>query len=236
MIGYLLAYLAISLLLLAVLGPVGMSKTYLDKYEADHDRYIQTTKLDTYKRWRQRPELNPPDNNLAARIAFVDEYTARSEFIGEQLRRAIYEFLIDVYKVAMVIILVLRFGRKPLRKLLQGMIENVRKGKEDAWVIGWWLSSKADPKAIFHSDEIGGWNAVRWRNATNDRLLDAGRVEMDPVKAKAIWKEWQQNWLKHTPYTLLYEVSYNHALHKRFTDVEFNAIFTYYNLDSWFPG
>ena len=86
------------------------------------------------------------------------------------------------------------------------MIENIRQNKEDAWVIGWWLSSKADPKAIFHSDEIGGWNAVRWRDATNDRLLEAGRVEMDPVKAKAIWKEWQHNWLKHTPYTLLYEV------------------------------
>ncbi len=126
MIGYLLAYLAISLLLLATLGPVGMSKTYLEEYEADHDRYIQTTKLDTYKRWRQRPELNPPDDDLAVRIAFVDEYSSRPEFIGEQLRRATYAFLIDVFKVAMVIILVLHFGRKPLRELLQGMIENVR--------------------------------------------------------------------------------------------------------------
>lgn len=126
MIGYLLAYLAISSLLLAALGPVGLSKTYLEEYEADHDRYIQTTKLDSYKRWRQRPELNPPDDDLAVRIAFVDEYTARPEFIGEQLRRAIYAFLIDVFKVAMVIILVLHFGRKPMRELLQGMIEKVR--------------------------------------------------------------------------------------------------------------
>jgi len=126
MIGYLLAYLAISLLLLAALGPVGLSKTYLEEYEADHDRYIETTKLDSYKRWRQRRELNPPDDDLAVRFAFVDEYRARPEFIGEQHRRTIYAFLIDIFKVAMVIILVLHFGRKPLRELLKGMIENVR--------------------------------------------------------------------------------------------------------------
>ncbi len=126
MIAYLLAYLAVSSLLLVVLGPVGMSATYLEEYEADHDRYIKTTKLDTYKRWRQRPELNTPDDDLAARIAFVDEYTARPEFIGEQRRRATYAFLIDIFKVAMLILLVLHFGRKPFGELLHGMIENVR--------------------------------------------------------------------------------------------------------------
>jgi peptide/nickel transport system substrate-binding protein len=116
------------------------------------------------------------------------------------------------------------------------MIENIRHGKEDAWVIGWWLGTKIDPTSLFHSKSIGGFNGVRFRDELNDRLLDEGRLETDLKKAKDIWRRWQHNWLKHMPYTLLYERSYNHALHKRFTDVEFNAIFTYYNLDSWFSG
>ncbi|MFQ5843378.1 MAG: ABC transporter substrate-binding protein [Planctomycetota bacterium] len=114
------------------------------------------------------------------------------------------------------------------------MIENIRQGQEDAWVIGWWLSSKIDPKALFHSDSIGGFNGVRFRNALNDRLIDEGRLEMDLQRARDIWRRWQRNWLTYMPYTLLYEVSYNHTLHKRYANVEFNAIFTYYNLDSWF--
>ena len=126
MIGYFLFYLAVSLLLLAALGPVGMSKTYLDVYEADHDRYIETTKLKTYVLWRQRPDLNLPSDELAARIAFVDEYTRRPEFVSEQRRRAIYGFLIDVFKVTMIIVLVVHFGRKPLRNLVNEMIQGVR--------------------------------------------------------------------------------------------------------------
>ncbi len=124
-IVYLLAYLAVSSLLLIVLGPVGMSPDYLEKFEADHDRYIETTKLDDYKRYRQRPELNSPDEDLAARIAFVDEYTARPEYIAEQRRRTTYGLLIDFFKVGMVIFLVLHFARKPLGELVQGMIETV---------------------------------------------------------------------------------------------------------------
>lgn len=125
LIVYLLAYLAVSSLLLVVLGPVGMSAAYLEEFEADHDRYTRTTKLDAYKRWHQRPELNPPDEDLAARIAFVEEYRVRPEFIAEQRRRATYGFLIDIFKVAMVIFLVLHFARKPMGELVRGMIETV---------------------------------------------------------------------------------------------------------------
>ncbi|MCZ6572502.1 MAG: ABC transporter substrate-binding protein, partial [Planctomycetota bacterium] len=73
------------------------------------------------------------------------------------------------------------------------MIENIRHGKEDAWVIGWWLGTKIDPTSLFHSKSIGGINGVRFRDELNDRLLDEGRLETDLKKAKDIWRRWQHN-------------------------------------------
>ena len=132
MIGYFLVYLTGSVSLLVALGPVGMSKSYLDEFKSDHDRYLETIKLEAHKRWSQRPELNPPDENLAARIVFVEEYTSRPRFVAEQKRRAIYGTLIDLFKVAMVIILVVHFARKPLGELLDNTIESVRATMERA--------------------------------------------------------------------------------------------------------
>lgn len=126
LVGFLLVYLVVSVLLNLTLGPSGMSKDYLKEYKANHDRYLETIKLDAYKRWRQRPELNPPDNGLADRIAFVSEYTARPKYVAEQQRRGTYGLLTDFFNVAMVIFLVFHFARKPVRELVEGMIESVR--------------------------------------------------------------------------------------------------------------
>ena len=132
MIGYFLVYTTVSVLLLLALGPVGMSKSYLDEFKPDHDRYIETIKLKEYKRWNQRPELNPPGEDLAARIAFVQEYASRPEFIAEKKRRAIYGTLIDLFNVAMVGILVVHFASKPLRQFLDNTIDGVRTTMERA--------------------------------------------------------------------------------------------------------
>jgi len=147
-IGYFLVYLTVSILLLVFLGPVGMSKGYLSEFNSDHDLYLETIKLEGHKRWSQRPALNPPDDKLAARIVFVEAYTSRPQFIAEQKRRATYGALIDLFKVAMVIILVYHFAKKPLRELLDNTIESVgasmaraTRNLEDAAI------SKADAEA-----------------------------------------------------------------------------------------
>ena len=125
MIGYFLIYLTVSVSLLVSLGPVGMSKSYLGEFKSDHDRYLETIKLEAHKRWSQRPKLNPPDQDLAARIDFVEEYTARPQYMAEQKRRAIYGTLIDLFKFGMVIVLVSHFARKPVAELIANMIETV---------------------------------------------------------------------------------------------------------------
>lgn len=119
---YVVAGVAINL----AFGPPTLSKNYLADHKADQDRYIETIKMVEYKRWSQRPKLNPPDEALAERIAFVQTYTASPEFIAEQRRRGTYGLIFDLFNVGMLVFLVAHFARTPVRGLLDGMIESVR--------------------------------------------------------------------------------------------------------------
>jgi len=132
MLAYLLVYAAVSIGLLVTLGPPGMSGEFLSEYQADYDRYVETKKLDSYKRWQERPALNPPDADLAQRIEFVSQFSALTQFADEQRRRTLYETLSDLLGFAMVLVLVLRFGREPIAALLDGMVEKVRSTLQQA--------------------------------------------------------------------------------------------------------
>lgn len=128
--GFILAYLAVYFVvaigLNMTLGPPGLSSDYLETYKADQDAYLETIKSDPYKLWLERPQLHPPDAALAAQIAFVQEYEAREAFINEGRRRARYALLFDVFNVFMLLVLVWRFARKPVAKLIDDMVNDTR--------------------------------------------------------------------------------------------------------------
>lgn len=130
--GFFGLYAAVSLTLNALYGPPGMSRDYLEKYDAEHDRYLGITKDPAYRRHLQRPHLNPPDAVLERQIAFVKAYEARPEFVAEQIRRARYDRYFDVFKVVMVLLLIVRFGREPVLRLLDGWRDQVRKRIADS--------------------------------------------------------------------------------------------------------
>lgn len=134
--GFLIAYAAVYFLvaigLNLWLGPPTMSAEYLETYKRDHDRYIEVGKDPVYKKWEQRPQLNEPGPELASDIAFVEEYESRPEFQAEMVRRGRYDILFDVFNVAMLLLLALRFGWKPLLRLLDDMREAVGRRIERA--------------------------------------------------------------------------------------------------------
>jgi F0F1-type ATP synthase membrane subunit b/b' len=107
--------------------PGRFSEAYLAEYKADHDRYLSIIKSPEYKRWSQRPHLNPPDAGLQANIEFVESYTNRDAYKTEQARRNRYELLIDFYNVAMLLVLVVPLARKPLAGVIDNMIEEVKR-------------------------------------------------------------------------------------------------------------
>jgi len=116
------------------------------------------------------------------------------------------------------------------------MSEFLREGKADAWIGGWWLSTKPDAKAFFHSEtaRYGGFNFGRYKNADADALIDAARAEPDLGRAKELWKRFQAIFSAEQPYTLLYEQRMLNAVDRRFRGVRQTALNTYDNLHEWF--
>lgn len=132
LIVYAVLYIAGAIGLNVWLGPPGMDSAYLDSFKDDQDRYIDVTKDIAYKKWSQNAELNPPNEGLQSDIDFVAEYKGREAFQAQQRRRGLYSTIFDVFNVGMLIVLIVRFARKPVLNLLDSGIQGVREELESA--------------------------------------------------------------------------------------------------------
>jgi len=75
----------------------------------------------------------------------------------------------------------------------------MKKRDFDSITLGWGANSpESDPRQIFHSESIKnqGDNFAQWTHPDADRLIDAGRREMDTDKRMATWRECQTCWYK----------------------------------------
>lgn len=114
-----------------LIGPPGLSRAYLDKYKAQHDHYLEIAKSTEYKLYSQRPDLHP-DSCPQADIDFVAQYTANAEFQAEQRRQTLYDLFFDVFNMSLVVILFVRFGKKPFLKFVDEKIVDLREKVETA--------------------------------------------------------------------------------------------------------
>jgi F0F1-type ATP synthase membrane subunit b/b' len=119
-------YLVVTVLWAAFMGPPGLTNEYLDEYKADHERYLQVIKSDAYKIHKERPNLHPAEGKLLRGVEFVKEYEAREGFHAEQKRISLFELVFSIVNAAMVVILAVRFGRKPLLGFLDEKIDDIR--------------------------------------------------------------------------------------------------------------
>jgi F0F1-type ATP synthase membrane subunit b/b' len=133
LIVYFVVYVALSVVINMLYGPPGMSHEYLNDYKADHDRYLSVSKSTEYKLHKENEAQHPPANEkLAADFAFADSYQEREAFKEEMHRRHRYDLLFDFLRATMVLVLVVRFGGKPLVRFLDGQIAHVREQLEHA--------------------------------------------------------------------------------------------------------
>jgi len=114
-----------------LMGPPGFTSEYREANKHDHERYLQITKSDPYKRYAERPHLHGPDApdappTLAAEIAFVAEYTGRADYQAERRRQQWYELYFDFFNSGLVVALALYFGRRPLLGYIDGQIQAIR--------------------------------------------------------------------------------------------------------------
>ena len=90
-----------------------------------------------------------------------------------------------------------------------------------------------DPTPVFHSTAVNLFNAVSYANKDVDKLIEAGRQEMDRQKAAEIWKEFQQKVYYDQPYTFLFWLDKAAGINSSFHNVTPAAISSLYNIEKW---
>ncbi len=109
--------------------------------------------------------------------------------------------------------------RCELRPVDWSIFETILNNRDfDAITMAWSASApESDPQQIWHSSSIQnqGDNFIQWNNPEADRLIEAGRREVDDEKRMAIWHELHRVIHEDQPYTFLSEIPYLRFVRKR---------------------
>lgn len=98
----------------------------------------------------------------------------------------------------------------------------IKTGEFDAVVLGWSLSLDPDQYSIWHSSQQapGQFNFIGYNNPDVDRLLEQGRLEMDPDKRMKIYHEFARILQEDSPIVYLYAGYGLPAIHKRIKGID----------------
>ncbi|MGH7797449.1 MAG: peptide-binding protein [Candidatus Binatia bacterium] len=102
-------------------------------------------------------------------------------------------------------------------------LNDVKNHHFDAVVLGWQMSTtEPDAYQVWHSSQAAnkGSNAISYKNARVDAILEQYRREFDEQKRIQLYKEFQQILHDEQPYTFLYVSKRVSAVHHRFQNVE----------------
>ncbi len=102
-------------------------------------------------------------------------------------------------------------------------LNDVKNHQFDAVVLGWQMSTtEPDAYQVWHSSQAAnkGSNAINYKNARVDEILEQYRREFDAQKRIQMYKEFQEIIHDEQPYTFLYVGKRVSAVHRRFLGVE----------------
>lgn len=98
----------------------------------------------------------------------------------------------------------------------------IKTGEFDAVVLGWSLSLDPDQFSIWHSSQQapGQFNFIGYNNPRVDKLLEEGRLELDPDKRMKIYREFSKVLLDDSPVVYLFAGYGLSAIHKRVKGID----------------
>lgn len=98
----------------------------------------------------------------------------------------------------------------------------IKTGDFDVVVLGWSLSLDPDQYSIWHSSQQapGQFNFIGYNNPTVDKLLEQGRLELNPDKRMKIYHEFAKILLEDSPIVYLYAGYGLPAIHKRVKGID----------------
>ncbi|OIQ79107.1 oligopeptide-binding protein AppA precursor [mine drainage metagenome] len=93
----------------------------------------------------------------------------------------------------------------------------IKTGDFDVVVLGWSLGQEPDQFNIWHSSQQdpGKFNFIGYSNPTVDRLLEQGRLELNPDKRMKIYHQFSRQLYDDSPIVYLYAAYGLPAIHKR---------------------
>lgn len=98
----------------------------------------------------------------------------------------------------------------------------IKTGDFDVVVLGWSLALDPDQYSIWHSSQQapGQFNFIGYNNPRVDKLLEQGRMELNPDKRMKIYHEFAQVLLEDSPVVYLYAGYGLPAIHKRIKGID----------------
>jgi peptide/nickel transport system substrate-binding protein len=114
-------------------------------------------------------------------------------------------------------------------------LDRVFHGRYQSAYLSWDLNPDPDPFSLYHSSQIPphGQNFVWYKSAEADRLIDAGRREIDRSKRIPIYHQLHALLANDQPYTWTVQVSSKWAINKRIHGVKESKGWGLFN---WYPG
>jgi peptide/nickel transport system substrate-binding protein len=114
----------------------------------------------------------------------------------------------------------------------------IKTGDFDVVVLGWSLGLDPDQYGIWHSSQQapGQFNFIGYNNPQVDKLLEQGRMELDPEKRQKIYHEFSKVLLEDSPIVYLSAGYGLSAIHKRVKGIETPAppAGIGYNSETWY--
>lgn len=114
------------------------------------------------------------------------------------------------------------------------LMDELREKQFDAYMGGWSTSFNVDLTPIFHSSATDLFNFVSYANPQVDRLIEAGREELDIEKAGEIWGEAQKLIYEDQPYSFLFWIDKVVAVNKQFKNVTPIPLSLIYDIEKWY--
>ena len=113
--------------------------------------------------------------------------------------------------------------------------EFVNKGRFDAVMLGWTITSDPDIYQVWHSSQAveGGLNFTRYKNPELDRLLEEARITPDQEERKRLYWRVQEVLADDQPYCFLYVPYSLPVVQKRFMGITPALAGIMYNFEDW---
>ena len=113
--------------------------------------------------------------------------------------------------------------------------EFVNKGRFDAVILGWTITSDPDIYQVWHSSQAveGGLNFTRYSNPELDRLLEVARTLPEQEARKQLYWRVQELLAEEQPYCFLYVPYSLPVVQKRFRGIEPALAGIMYNFEDW---